>query len=84
MAIGYQIAIILGIIGSAQLDTHTVSYIDEGKSAPALEFLSAIKGPSLPPLCVEVGLGMKTAEQAAAIYDKDVEKQAQQLGIEGW
>jgi raffinose/stachyose/melibiose transport system substrate-binding protein len=33
---------------------------------------------------VEVGSGMKTALQGAQDYDKDVKKQAQQLGIEGW
>ena len=59
-------------------------YIDEGKSAPALEFLSPIKGPNLPQICVEVGSGMKTAAQGAADYDKDVKKQAQQLDIVGW
>jgi len=59
-------------------------YIDEGKSAAALEFLSPIKGPSLPQICVEVGIGMITAEQGAAEYDKDVKKQAQQLDIAGW
>jgi raffinose/stachyose/melibiose transport system substrate-binding protein len=60
------------------------SYFDKGKSAPALEFISPIKGPNLPQICVEVGSGMKTALQGAQDYDKDVKKQAQQLGIEGW
>ena len=60
------------------------SYFDAGKSGPALEFISPIKGPNLPQICVEVGSGMKTALQGAQDYDKDVVKQAQQLGIEGW
>ena len=56
----------------------------EGKSTPALEFLSPIKGPALEQILVEVGSGIRPAEEAAALYDQDAEKQAQQLGIEGW
>jgi raffinose/stachyose/melibiose transport system substrate-binding protein len=59
-------------------------YIDSGNSAPALEFLSPVKGPNLEHLCVAVGTGQMTAEEAAAAYDEDVKKQAQQLGLEGW
>jgi len=32
-----------------------VAYIDANKTAPALEFLSPIKGPNLPQICVECG-----------------------------
>jgi raffinose/stachyose/melibiose transport system substrate-binding protein len=60
------------------------AYIDSGKSYPALEFVSPIKGPTLEQLCVAVGSGQMTPEAAAAAYDKDVEKQAQQLGLPGW
>lgn len=60
------------------------AYIDAGKAGPALEFLSPIKGPSLEQLTVAVGTGQMTAEEAAAAYDLDVEKQAQQLGLPGW
>ena len=60
------------------------AYIDSGKSGPALEFLSPIKGPQLEQLCVAVGTGQMTPADAAAAYDADVEKQAQQLGIPGW
>lgn len=60
------------------------AYIDSGNSAPALEFLSPVKGPSLEQLCVAVGTGQMTPEEAAAAYDEDVEKQAQQLGLPGW
>ena len=60
------------------------AYIDAGASAPALEFLSPIKGPALEQITVEVGSGLRSAEDAAALYDQDVEKQAQQLGIPGW
>ncbi|HTG69013.1 MAG TPA: extracellular solute-binding protein [Candidatus Udaeobacter sp.] len=59
-------------------------YFDSGNTAPALEFLSPLKGPNLPQIMVENGAGMKTPEQSANAYDKDVEKQAKQLGIEGW
>jgi raffinose/stachyose/melibiose transport system substrate-binding protein len=59
-------------------------YIDGGNFSPALEFLSPIKGPSLEQLTVAVGSGINTAEEGAALYDQDVEKQAQQLGLPGW
>jgi raffinose/stachyose/melibiose transport system substrate-binding protein len=59
-------------------------YIDSGNAYPALEFLSPIKGPLLPQLCVSVGTGQMSPADAAAAYDKDVEKQAQQLGLPGW
>jgi raffinose/stachyose/melibiose transport system substrate-binding protein len=56
----------------------------EGATAPALEFLSPIKGPALEQITVEVGSGIRSAAEAAALYDQDVTKQAQQLGLEGW
>ena len=59
-------------------------YIDAGNFSPALEFLSPIKGPALEQLTVAVGSGINTAEEGAALYDQDVEKQAQQLGLPGW
>jgi raffinose/stachyose/melibiose transport system substrate-binding protein len=61
-----------------------VPYLNDGKVGPALEYLSPIKGPSLEQITVEVGLGMTSAQEAAEKYDRDVEKQAKQLGIEGW
>lgn len=60
------------------------AYIESGNSGPALEFVSPIKGPALEQLCVAVGSGQMTAEEAASAYDEDVKKQAQQLGLEGW
>jgi raffinose/stachyose/melibiose transport system substrate-binding protein len=59
-------------------------YFDTDMTAPALEFVSPIKGPSLEQITVEVGAGIKNAREGAAAYDKDVEKQAKQLGLEGW
>lgn len=59
-------------------------YIDAGNTAPALEYLSPIKGPALEQICVAIGTGQMDSATAATNYDKDVEKQAQQLGIPGW
>ncbi|MDK8190171.1 ABC transporter substrate-binding protein [Paenibacillus sp. UMB7766-LJ446] len=59
-------------------------YFDSGQTAPALEYLSPVKGPSLEQITVEVGAGIKSAAEGAAAYDKDVEKQAKQLGLDGW
>lgn len=59
-------------------------YTDEGQVAPALEFISPIKGPNLSGITVEVGSGIRSAKDGAALYDQDVEKQAQQLGLPGW
>lgn len=57
---------------------------EDGRTAPALEFLSPIKGPALEQFTVEVGSGIRSADEAAKLYDRDVKKQARQLGIEGW
>ncbi len=59
-------------------------YLDDGAAVPALEFLSAVKGPSLEQITVAVGSGLSTAEEGAKLYDQDVEKQAKQLGLPGW
>lgn len=61
-----------------------MQYYDSGKTAPALEFITSVKGPNSPQICVEVGSGMKTPAESAADYDRDVEKQAKQLGLQGW
>ncbi len=59
-------------------------YFDSGRTAPALEFVSPIKGPNLPQICVQVGSGITSPLDGAKQYDKDVEKQAKQLGLPGW
>ncbi len=59
-------------------------YVESGDVTPALEFVSPVKGPALEQITVEVGSGLRSASSGAALYDKDVEKQAQQLGLEGW
>jgi raffinose/stachyose/melibiose transport system substrate-binding protein len=60
-------------------------YVDKaGASSLALEFVSPVKGPSLEQITVEVGSGIRKAAAGAALYDEDVKKQAQQLGLAGW
>jgi raffinose/stachyose/melibiose transport system substrate-binding protein len=60
------------------------AYIDKDAAAPALEFVSPVKGPSLEQITVAVGSGLNTAVEGASLYDQDVEKQAKQLGLPGW
>ncbi|MBB2914227.1 raffinose/stachyose/melibiose transport system substrate-binding protein [Streptosporangium becharense] len=60
------------------------AYIDKGATTPALEFLSPVKGPALEQITVAVGSGLTPPAEGAAQYDKDVAKQAKQLGLEGW
>jgi raffinose/stachyose/melibiose transport system substrate-binding protein len=60
------------------------AYTDANKASPALEFFSPLKGPTLEQICVAVGSGQMTPDEGAANYDKDVAKQAQQLGLPGW
>jgi raffinose/stachyose/melibiose transport system substrate-binding protein len=67
-----------------QLTKDVSAYFDQDKQSPALEFLSPVKGPNLEQITVEVGSGITTADKGAALYDQDVQKQAQQLGLEGW
>lgn len=64
--------------------TQMQAYVDAGTSTPALEFLSPVKGPNLEKITVEVGSGIRDAASGAALYDEDVKKQAQQLGLPGW
>jgi raffinose/stachyose/melibiose transport system substrate-binding protein len=59
-------------------------YFDEGRTVPALEFQSPLKGASSEQITVQCGTNMKSAQECAAEYDKDVRKQAIQLGLPGW
>ena len=61
-----------------------VAYVEKGNITPALEFQSPVKGPALEQITVEVGSGLRSAADGAALYDQDVKKQAQQLGLKGW
>jgi raffinose/stachyose/melibiose transport system substrate-binding protein len=67
-----------------QAVTDVNAYFEKGATSPALEFLSPVKGPALQQITVEVGSGIRSAQDGAALYDEDVRKQAQQLGLEGW
>jgi raffinose/stachyose/melibiose transport system substrate-binding protein len=60
------------------------TYFDEGNTGLALEFLSPVKGPALEQITVEVGSGIRDGQSGAGLYDEDVKKQAQQLGLDGW
>lgn len=55
-------------------------YFDEGKTVPALEYQSPIKGTACEQMTTAVGLGQMTGEEAAAMYDDDCKKSAVQLG----
>ena len=68
----------------AQVAKDTQAYFDAGKATPALEFLSPIKGPALEQITVQVGTGQVSGQKGAQLYDEDVKKQAQQLGLPGW
>lgn len=67
-----------------QVTKDVQAYFTDDKQSPALEFLSPVKGPNLEQITVEVGSGITSAADGAATYDQDVQKQAQQLGLEGW
>ena len=68
----------------SQVAKDTQKYIDAGQAGPALEFKSPIKGPALEQICIQVGTGQVDAQKGAELYDQDVKKQAQQLGLPGW
>jgi raffinose/stachyose/melibiose transport system substrate-binding protein len=68
----------------SQVAKDTQAYFESGKASPALEFKSPIKGPSLEQICIQVGTGQVDAKKGAELYDQDVKKQAQQLGLPGW
>jgi raffinose/stachyose/melibiose transport system substrate-binding protein len=69
---------------AAQATKDLVAYVDKGNITTALEFQSPVKGPALEQITVEVGSGLRSATDGAALYDQDVKKQAQQLGLKGW
>ena len=68
----------------SQVAKDTQAYFDSEKASPALEFKSPIKGPALEQICIQVGTGQVDAKKGAELYDQDVKKQAQQLGLPGW
>jgi raffinose/stachyose/melibiose transport system substrate-binding protein len=68
----------------SQVAKDTQAYFESGQAGPALEFKSPIKGPALEQICIQVGTGQVDAKKGAELYDQDVKKQAQQLGLPGW
>jgi raffinose/stachyose/melibiose transport system substrate-binding protein len=68
----------------SQVAKDTQAYFESGDASPALEFKSPIKGPALEQICIQVGTGQESGEEGAKLYDEDVKKQAQQLGLPGW
>lgn len=57
-------------------------YFDEGKTVPALEYQSPIKGTTCEQMTTAVGLGQMSGEEAAGMYDDDCKKSAVQLGYD--
>ncbi|MDO4307665.1 MAG: ABC transporter substrate-binding protein [Eubacteriales bacterium] len=57
-------------------------YFDDGKTVPALEYQSPIKGTTCEQMTTAVGLGQMSGEEAAAAYDDDCKKSAVQLGYD--
>lgn len=80
--------LIKGVKPSSYLSVVTIDMLPyfktNGKTAPALEFLSPLKGPNLPNIAVKVGSGIITAKEGVAAYDSDIEKEAVRLGFPAW
>ena len=57
-------------------------YFDDGKTTPALEYVSPIKGTTCEQLTTAVALGQMSGEDAASAYDDDCKKSAVQLGFD--
>lgn len=66
---------------SLDLIKEVQAYYTEGNTAPALEYLTPIKGANCPQICSEIGSGQTTAKEAAEAYDEDCKKAAMQLGM---
>lgn len=63
---------------------HLAAIVKTGKTYPALEFLSGVKGPNLGAIAAQVSTLQVTGAKGAALYDQDVVAQAKQLGLAGW
>lgn len=59
-------------------------FFDQNKAVSSLEFVSPVKGPNFAGILVEVGSGIRSAQDGAALVDEDNKKQAEQLGLPGW
>lgn len=58
-------------------------YFDEGKTAPALEFMTSVKGSTCEQITTSAALGQIDGATAAQMYDDDCKKSAVQQGL-GW
>lgn len=58
------------------------AYFDEGKTCPALEYQTSVKGNSCEQYTTAVATGQTTGAQAAADYDADCYKSAVQMGFD--
>ena len=56
-------------------------YFDEGKTAPALEFLTSVKGATCEQITTSCALGQIDGATAAQMYDDDCMKSAVQQGL---
>ena len=68
------------VCGAVRVDMQ--KYFDDGKTVPALEYQSPIKGTTCEQMTTAVGLGQMSGEEAAAMYDDDCKKSAVQLGYD--
>lgn len=57
------------------------AYFDEGKTVPALEFLTSVKGSTCEQITTSVALGQIDGATAAQMYDDDCKKSAVQQGL---
>ena len=58
-------------------------YVDEGNVTPALEFLSPVKGPALEQITVEVGSGLRSAEDGAKLVRRGRREAGAAAGARG-
>ena len=58
------------------------NYFDEGKTLPALEFLTPVKGANCEQITTELMSGQSTGAEAAGKYDDDCYKSAVQQGLD--
>ena len=59
------------------------AYFDAGKTAPALEFITPVKGSTCEQITTSAALGQIDGATAAQMYDDDCKKSAVQQGL-GW
>lgn len=58
------------------------AYFDAGKTAPALEFLTPVKGATCEQITTSAAMGQIKGAEAAKMYDEDCKKSAVQQGLD--